>query len=212
MSGDEEIDQHDVLFSTPLQFFVSSPYNDTFTEMREDVVYAHPKDKFSDVYTFTRHGNTVGLMKTSDAKIIGKFSVRRSTDDTIQENGVIVLPPVPLRTFWKTIQVKLNESLVTPADNFAYMGNYLSFLTRETPDMYVDSKEVNCSFLDTQGEMNTRVANDLGSLARHALTNDSVTTLIDRIDCAGFSENGGVTYIPSAFKTEIRLKCLCNEN
>ena len=48
-------------------------------------------------------------MKTSDAKIIGKFSVRRSTDDTIQANRVIVLPPVPLRTFWKTIEVKSNE-------------------------------------------------------------------------------------------------------
>ena len=66
------------------------------------------------------------------------------------------------------------------------MGSYLSFLTRETPDMYVDSKEVNCSYLDTQGEMNTRAGNNLGSIARHALTNDSVTTLIDRIDCAGF--------------------------
>ena len=144
-------------------------------------------------------------MKTSDAKIIGKFSVRRSTDDTIQANRVIVLPPVPLRTFWKTIEVKLNESLVTPADNFAYMGSYLSFLTCETPDTYVDSKEVNCSYLDTQGEMDTRAGNNLGSIARHALTNYSVTTLIDPIDCAGFSENGGVTYIPSAFKTEIRL-------
>ena len=47
-------------------------------------------------------------MKTSDAKIIGKFSVR-STDDTIQANGVSVLPPVALRTFWKTIEVKSNE-------------------------------------------------------------------------------------------------------
>ena len=85
------------------------------------------------------------------------------------------------------------------------MGSYLSFLTCETPDTYVDSKEVNCSYLDTQGEMNTRAGNNLGSIARHALTNYSVTTLIDPIDCAGFSENGGVTYIPSAFKTEIRL-------
>ena len=85
------------------------------------------------------------------------------------------------------------------------MGSYLSFLTCETPDTYVDSKEVNCSYLDTQGEMDTRAGNNLGSIARHALTNYSVTTLIDPIDCAGFSENGGVTYIPSAFKTEIRL-------
>ena len=53
--------------------------------------------------------------------------------------------------------------------------------------------------------MNTRAGNNLGSVARHALTNGSVTTLIDRINCAGCSENSGVTYIPSAFKTEIRL-------
>ena len=73
---EEKIDKHDSIISTPLQIFLSKPYNITFTEKRIDDVFATPKDPFSEVYTFTRPGNNVGLLKTTEASITCTMSVR----------------------------------------------------------------------------------------------------------------------------------------
>ena len=40
----EIVEKHDILFSQPLSIFLSKPYNTTFTEARQDEVWASPKD------------------------------------------------------------------------------------------------------------------------------------------------------------------------
>ena len=71
MSGEKEdlVEKHDTLFTDPLNLFLNSPYN-TFIERRLDDVWAVPKDPYSEVYSFIRPGNNVGLLKTSEAKIV----------------------------------------------------------------------------------------------------------------------------------------------
>ena len=63
------------------------------------------------------NGNNVGLLKTNEAKISHEMSVRDAAGG-LQANGVLIPPPLPLRTLFKT-KLKINESLVTP-DNSAY--------------------------------------------------------------------------------------------
>ena len=77
---EEKIDKHDSIVSTPLQIFLSKPYNVTFTEKRIDSVIATPKDTFSEVYTFIRPGNNVGLLKTTEASITCTMSVRSAAN------------------------------------------------------------------------------------------------------------------------------------
>ena len=112
MSGKEEkhepVEKHDVLFSQPLCLFLSTPYNTTFIESREDVVWASPKDPYSDVYSFIRPGNVVGLLKTSDAKISCDMSIRNQLNAVVANSNVIP-PPLPLRTLFKKKNLKLTK-------------------------------------------------------------------------------------------------------
>ena len=69
MAGVKEedlVEKHDIVFSKPMNFFLSTPYNTTFIEMRTDEIWPIPKDLYSDVYTFTRNGNNIGLLKTNN--------------------------------------------------------------------------------------------------------------------------------------------------
>ena len=45
---------------------------------------------------------------------------------------MLIAPPLPLRTLFKTKELKINESLVTPSDNSAHIIAWVSFSTRET--------------------------------------------------------------------------------
>ena len=63
-------------FQNLLSLFLNTPYNTTFIATRVYDVWGVPKDPYSDVYSFTRPGNVVGLLKTSDAKISCEMSVR----------------------------------------------------------------------------------------------------------------------------------------
>ena len=67
MAGVKEdlVEKHDIVVSKPMNFFLSTRYNTTFIEMRTDEIWPIPKDLYSDVYTFTRNGNNVGLLKTN---------------------------------------------------------------------------------------------------------------------------------------------------
>ena len=51
-----------------------------------------PKDPYSDVYSFTRPGNVVGLLKTSDAKISCEMSVRNGVEGLVANSNLI--PPL----------------------------------------------------------------------------------------------------------------------
>ena len=64
MAGVKEedlVEKHDIVFSKPMNCFLSTPYT-TFIEMRTDEIWPIPKDLYSDVYTFTRNGNNVRLL------------------------------------------------------------------------------------------------------------------------------------------------------
>ena len=203
------VEKHDVLFSQPLSIFLSKPYNTTFIESREDVVWASPKDPYSDVYSFIRPGNVVGLLKTSDAKISCSMSIRNQLNALVAASNII-LPPIPLRTLFKTKELKINESLITPSDNSAYLASWISFLTRETPTMYKDSPEVNLCYPDTCGHMDAINADNPQARLRHAAVNNATSEIIDSIDCPGFDEGGSEVYLPSAFKIDLNLQELIN--
>ena len=198
------VEKHDVLFSQPLSIFLSKPYNTTFIESREDVVWASPKDPYSDVYSFIRPGNVVGLLKTSDAKISCSMSIRNQLNALVAASNIIP-PPIPLRTLFKTKELKINESLITPSDNSAYLASWIAFLTRETPTMYKDSPEVNLCYPDTCGHMDAITADNPQARLRHAAVNNATSEIIDSIDCPGFDEGGSEVYLPSAFKIDLKL-------
>ena len=105
------VEKHDVLFPHPLNIFLSKPYNTTFIECRKDEVWGTPKDAYSEVYSFIRPGNVVGLLKTSDAKISCDMSVR-SQGNALVGNSNLLPPVLPLRTLFKTKELKINESLI----------------------------------------------------------------------------------------------------
>ena len=65
MSGEKEelVEKHDIFFTKPLSLFLNSPYNTTFIKQRLDEIWSVPKDVYSEVYSFTRPGNNVGLLK-----------------------------------------------------------------------------------------------------------------------------------------------------
>ena len=134
MAGVKEdlVEKHDIVVSKPMNFFLSTRYNTTFIEMRTDEIWPIPKDPYSDVYTFTHNGNNVGLLlKTNEAKISCEMSVRDAAG-ALQANSMLIPPPLPLRTLFKTKELKINESLVTPSDNSAHIIAWVSFSTRET--------------------------------------------------------------------------------
>ena len=106
---------------------------------------------------------------------------------------------------FKTKELKINESLITPSDNSVYISSWISFLTRETPNMYKDSHEVNMSYLDTAGHMNAINVDNPNGRTRAAALNNANCDLVDYVDCAGFNEGVGEVYIPSAFKLDLRL-------
>ena len=200
----EIVEKHDVLFSQPLSIFLSKPYNTTFIESRQDEVWATPKDPYSDVYSFIRPGNVVGLLKTSDAKISCDMSIRNQQNGLVA-NSNIIPPSLPLRTLFKTKELKINESLVTPSGNSAYLASWIAFLTRETPTMYKDSPEVNLCYPDTAQHMDAINGNNPQAVLRHGAVNNNTSHIIDTIDCPGFDEGGSEVYLPSAFKIELKL-------
>ena len=203
-NGQEIVEKHDVLFSQPLNIFLSKPYNTTFIETRVDDVWGIPKDPYSEVYSFIRPGNVVGLLKTSDAKISCDMSVR-DQHGALAAGSNIIPPPLPLRTLFKTKELKINESLVTPSGNSSYLASYISFLTRETPTMYKDSPEINLCYPDTAGHMDAINGDNPQARLRHAAVNNNTSHIIDTIDCPGFDEGGSEVYVPSAFKIDLKF-------
>ena len=168
-----------------------------------DEVWAVPKDPFSDVYSFTRPGNNVGLLRTSDAKILCQMSVR-NVGNALVATGNMIPPLLLLHTLFKTKELKINETLITPSSNEAYLQSWISFLTREVPTGYKDSAAVNICYPDTAGAMNAIViADNPQSRLRYALTVVE-SDVIDMIDCSGFNDGGGETYLPSVFKLDLK--------
>ena len=199
---EEKIDRHDALISAPLKIFLSKPYNQTFIEKRTDVIWATPKDEYADVFTFTRTGNNVGLLKTSDARISCDLSIRSATNALVA-TGEVAPVPLPLRCSFKTKETKINEVLVTPSSNESHIQSYIGFLTREVPTGYKDSKSINMAYLDTAGDMVDVTSAGTGALLRRSLARGSMH-VIDMVDCTGFND-GDDAYIASAFKIEIKF-------
>ena len=203
MNGKEEkVDRHDAIISVPLNTFTSKPFNHTFNERRIDEIFATPKDAYSDVYTFVRPGNNVGLLKTSDAEISCDLSIRSQANGLVNDNTVVV-PPLPLRTLFKMKETKINEVLVTPSSNESHFQSYIAFITREIPTGYKDSKSINLSHLDTAAHMNTHDYAGSGAVLRRDLTRAD-THVIDMVDCTCFNDGEDV-WLPSALKIELKL-------
>ena len=201
MNGKEEkIDRHDAIISAPLNIFASKPFNGTFIERRIDEIFATPKDPFSEVYTFTRPGNNVGLLKSSDALISCDLSIRSQVNALVDANTVVV-PPLPLRTLFKTKETKINEVLVTPSSNESHIQSYIAFLTREVPSGYKDSKSINLSHLDMAAHMDAHNQAGSGAISRRDLTRVNAH-VIDMVDCTCFNDGEDV-WLPSALKIEL---------
>ena len=204
MSGkeDEKVDRHDALISAPLKIFLSTPYNPTFIEKRIDEIWATPKDEYADVFTFTRLGNNVGLLKTSDAQISCELSIR-NPQGALVGNCDMAVVPLPLRCAFKTKETKINEVLVTPSSNESHIQSYISFLTRQVPSRYKDSKAINMAYLHLAGRMMAVDAAGSGALNRRDLMRTG-THVIDMVDCTAFNDSDDV-WMASAFKTEVNL-------
>ena len=112
------------------------------------------------------------------------------------------VPPLPLRTLFKSKELKINDTLITPSTNDGHYQSYISALTRELPDGYEDSKEINLFYLDTAGEMNNFAAANSNSLIRRTASRVN-TVLYDIVDTTCFNESGDV-WIPSALKLEVK--------
>ena len=210
MSGkeDEKVDRHDALISAPLKIFLSKPYNATFIEKRIEEIWATPKDEYADVFTFTRPENNVGLLKTSDARISCDLSIRNPQDALVGNCGLAVVP-LHLRCAFKTKETKINEVLVTPSSNESHIKSYISFLTRQVPSGYADSKPVNMAYLDLAGQMATVGAAGSGAINRRALCRAG-THVIDMVDCTAFNDGDDV-WMASVFKTEVKFVKAANQ-
>ena len=107
-----------------------------------------------------------------------------------------------MRTLFKSKELKINDTLITPSTNDGHYQSYISALTRELPGGYEDSKEINLFYLDTAGEMNTFVGNNVGSLARRNASRID-TVVYDIVDTTCFNESADI-WVPSALKLEVK--------
>ena len=205
---EEKIDKHDTIISAPLHIFSSKPFNHTFIEKRIDEIFATPKDQYSDVFTFTRPGNNVGLLKTTDASISCRLSVR-SAANALVAAGEVHPPPLPLRCMFKSKETKINEVLVTPSSNDGHYQSYVSSLTRELPEGYKDSKEINLFYLDTPAHMDTFNQVGSNSLIRRNLCRVD-RMIYDIVDTTCFNESEDI-WVPSALKIEIKYVRAANQ-
>ena len=55
----------------------------------------------------------------------------KSAANVLVGNSNLIPPPLPLRTLFKTKELKINETLITPSGNEAYLQSWILFLTRE---------------------------------------------------------------------------------
>ena len=63
-------------------------------------------------------------------------------------------------------------------------------------------KPINLSYLDTAGAM-AGTGGGTGARLRRGITRGE-SHVIDVIDCSGFNDGGGETYMPSVFKLELK--------
>ena len=118
-------------------------------------------------------------------------------------DNTVIVPPLPLRTLFKTKETKINEVLVTPSSNESHFQSYIAFITRKIPTGYKDSKSINLSHLDTACHMNTHDYGGSGAVLRRNLTRAD-THVIDMVDCTCFNDGEDV-WLPSALKIELKL-------
>ena len=210
MSGkeDEKVDRHDALISAPLKIFLSKPFNPTFIENRINEIWATPKDEYADVFTFTRPGNNVGLLKTSDARISCDLSIRNEQGALVGTANMAVVP-LPMRCAFKTKETKINEVLVTPSSNESHIQSYISFLTHQVRSGYADSKAINMAYLDLSGNMADVTAVGSRAINRRNLCRAG-THVIDMVDCTAFND-GDDTWMVSVFKAEVKFVKTSNQ-
>ena len=124
--------------------------------------------KFMQPRKITRPGNSVGLLKTSDAKISCDLSIKSAANAAVADHTVATVP-LPLRCVFKTKETKINEVLVTPSSNESHLQSYIAFLTCEVPSGYEDSKIINMCYLDAHGHMDDITHAHSGAIARRDL-------------------------------------------
>ena len=132
------------------------------------------------------------------------MTVHNSNGNAHHANSNLIPPVLPLRTLFKTKELKINETLITPSSNEAHLQSWISFITREVPSGYKDSAAVNLCYPDTAGHINAITADNPQARLRHALINNANAVVIDTIDVAGFNEGGSEIYFPSAFKLDLK--------
>lgn len=212
--GKEIVDQKDVLFSTPLQIFKSKPYSDTFEEFREVTVHASPVNPLSDVYSFTRSANNVGLLKTSDALISANVSIRTAAGVICTANSGAMVPPCLLRTIWGSKQVFVDDVLISSESSNGGIASYIKLLTRETSKMWTDSSDINLHALDTATARTTHnnitstldgTTTNVGGYSRVVALRAANKPMIDRIDTILFNEAGMDVFLPSVFKLQLQF-------
>ena len=221
MINSETVDQKDTVFTPPLQMFKGNSYNDIMTEYRIEDVMANPVNPDSEVYTFTRPGSNVGLMKTSDAVLCANVHITKG-NNTI-EHAEAGTAPIPLfiRTGWRSKEVKIDDILVSSESNQGHLISHIKFLTRTKPRQIKDAPELNLAIFDTSpgadgANVMDSVANfhDGGGGLLNQGARDRILMfkrvaaggyLIDTVDTILFNEGGTDVYLPSVFKLELRL-------
>lgn len=221
MINSDTVDQKDVVFTPPLQMFKNNSYNDTMSEYRIEDVIANPANPDSEVYTFTRPANNVGLMKTSDAVLCANVHITKG--DNALEHAEAGTAPIPLflRTYWRSKEVKVDDILVSSESNHGHIISHVKFLTRTKPTQIKDAPKLNLAIFDTSpGADGANVMDSVadfhdagGNLVNQAARERIVmfkrvvegAFLMDSVDTVLFNEGGTDVYLPSVFKLELRL-------
>lgn len=218
------VEKHDSTFLSPMVMFKSSPYNTTFVDSRLVKIKAMPEQSLADTYTFLHRANDYGLIKTSDAMLHARMSIKTGAGaygaNTLQKT----LQPFPLRTMWKSKEVYVNDVLVKNTINQEKYISYIRHLF--TDDVAIqDRDQGEGAVFDTvtliMGNLNTSgangdsiagIGNGTDCVNGGARVKQQLTTaprgdfhVYDTVDTTLFNENGSDRYVPSDYDIKLVL-------
>ena len=208
------VEKHDSAFLSPLMLFKGSPHNDTFVGTRYALIDATPDNHLADTYTFTHRGHDFGLLKTSEATLSADLKlVVAATNANVANNAAITPNALFLRgAAWSSIQVYLNNVLVSNMSNYEDQLSWIRHLVTETPENYYPSRNITLAIHDTAGHFDSivnmgdggdRLVNRGAHARQRLFNNGAVVHAIDTLDTVCFNENDPDRYMPSDFDFKI---------
>jgi hypothetical protein len=193
----EPVEKHDGGFMGPLVMFPTFPHNDTFVETREVQIHATPVNPKADMYTFIHNREDYGLMRTEDATISAKISIKNIADGGDPANDqVIVLNALPLRLGWKSKEVYVNNQQINSTSSKENELAWVNHLMTDVPSGYLPAKDINLCIHDTPGHFDSVAhvldcaagLNNKGARQRYQACNQGGELIcLDQLDLLGIT-------------------------